>query len=63
MICEYCIGATITAGAVTYHSESPRTYKVANVQVDAVFNKVGYHYPQDAEAEVWLPPRRDVGQG
>ena len=23
----------------------------------------GYHYPQDAEAEVWLPPRRDVGQG
>ena len=23
----------------------------------------GYYYPQDAEAEVWLPPRRDVGQG
>ena len=23
----------------------------------------GYHYPQDAEAEVWLPPLRDVGQG
>jgi len=40
-------------GAVTNGSENPRTYKIANVQIDAVFNKVGYHYPQERIIALW----------
>jgi hypothetical protein len=40
-------------GGSAFGSESPRTYKIANVQIDAVFNKVGYHYPQERIIALW----------
>ncbi|MGD8931223.1 MAG: hypothetical protein PVI52_01545, partial [Chromatiales bacterium] len=42
-----------TRGASSHSSENPRTYKVANIQIDAVFNKVGYHYPQERIIALW----------
>jgi hypothetical protein len=45
-----------TAGASSFSADNPRTYKVANIQIDAVFNKVGYHYPQERIIALW----RDV---
>lgn len=42
-----------TKGASAFDAENPRTYKVANVQIDAVFNKVGYHYPQERIIVLW----------
>ena len=42
-----------TRGRSNFSSENPRTYKVANVQVDAVFNKVGFHYPQERIIALW----------
>jgi len=43
----------LTKGASEFHSQNPRTYKIANVQIDAVFNKVGYHYPQERIIALW----------
>jgi len=31
----------------------PFVYKGANIQIDAVFNKVGYHYPQQRIISLW----------
>jgi hypothetical protein len=31
----------------------PFTYSAANIQIDAVFNKVGYHYPQQRIIALW----------
>ena len=42
-----------TRGSSPFHSENPRTYKIANVQIDAVFNKAGYHYPQERIIALW----------
>jgi len=42
-----------TQGASAFSSANPRTYKVANIQIDAVFNKVGYHYPQERIIALW----------
>jgi len=42
-----------TRGGSDYTSENPRTYKLANIQIDAVFNKVGYHYPQERIIALW----------
>ena len=42
-----------TQGGSAFGSENPRTYKIANVQIDAVFNKVGYHYPQERIIALW----------
>jgi hypothetical protein len=46
-------GGMGTLGSSAFSSESPRTYKVANIQIDAVFNKVGYHYPQERIIALW----------
>jgi hypothetical protein len=32
---------------------TPRVYKGANIQYDAVLNKVGYHYPQQRIVSLW----------
>jgi len=40
-------------GSSPFSSENPRTYRVANVQIDAVFNKVGWHYPQERIIALW----------
>jgi hypothetical protein len=36
-----------TKGTSYFDGENPRVYKIANVQIDAVFNKVGHHYSQE----------------
>jgi hypothetical protein len=40
-----------------FNAERPRVYKAANIQIDAVFNKVGYHFPQQRIISLW----EDVG--
>jgi hypothetical protein len=42
-----------TRGRSSFSSENPRTYAVTNLQIDAVFNKVGYHYPQERIIALW----------
>ncbi|MDH3611698.1 MAG: hypothetical protein OES10_00330 [Gammaproteobacteria bacterium] len=36
-----------------FDGDNPRTYKLANVQIDAVFNKVGHHYSQERIIALW----------
>ena len=40
-------------GSSPYDGDNPRTYKIANVQIDAVFNKVGHHYSQERIIALW----------
>jgi len=47
-----------SAGMTVYGSSphttvKPRVYKAANVQFDAVFNKQGYHFPQERIITLW----------
>ena len=46
-------GGKSILGNSEYDGETPRTYRVANIQIDAVFNKVGYHYPQERIIALW----------
>jgi hypothetical protein len=47
---KYTLG---TKGGSAYGADRPRTYKIANVQIDAVFNKVGHHYSQERIIALW----------
>ncbi len=38
---------------VQYGSDNPRVYKAANIQLDMIFNKVGYHHPQQRIISLW----------
>jgi hypothetical protein len=40
-------------GSSPYDNENPRTYKLANLQIDAVFNKLGHHYSQERIIILW----------
>ncbi|MBM7059205.1 multicopper oxidase domain-containing protein [Pseudomonas sp. UL073] len=40
-------------GASQFSADHPRVYKGANIQIDAVFNKVGYHFPQTRILTLW----------
>jgi len=40
-------------GASPHSATKPRYYKAANVQFDAVFNKQGYHFPQQRIIALW----------
>ncbi|WP_151898825.1 manganese-oxidizing multicopper oxidase MnxG [Oceanisphaera profunda] len=40
-------------GSSQFTADKPRIYKAANIQIDAVFNKVGYHYPQTRMLALW----------
>jgi len=40
-------------GSSPFNADRPRTYKGANIQFDAVFNKAGYHYPQQRILTLW----------
>lgn len=40
-------------GAIEFGVDKPRVYKGANIQLDVVFNKVGYHYPQQRILSLW----------
>jgi hypothetical protein len=44
---------TYVNGSSPYTAYNPRTYKLANLQIDAVFNKVGYHYSQERIIILW----------
>jgi hypothetical protein len=50
-------GASLTAlwtgTASPFNATTPRVYKGANIQFDAVFNKSGYHYPQQRIIALW----------
>ena len=48
-------GLSVT-GKSPFNATTPRVYKAANVQFDVVFNKLGYHYPQERIITLW----RDV---
>ncbi|MGY2258741.1 manganese-oxidizing multicopper oxidase MnxG [Pseudomonas sp. SDO55104_S430] len=40
-------------GASLFTADHPRVYKGANIQFDAVFNKIGYHFPQTRILTLW----------
>jgi len=45
-------GMTVTGNSV-FNAQHPRIYKGTNIQYDAVFNKAGYHYPQQRIISLW----------
>ncbi|MEE8362263.1 MAG: hypothetical protein V3R71_08900, partial [Gemmatimonadales bacterium] len=46
-------GGFFDAPAIEFGAENPRLYKASVIQLDAVFNKVGYHYPQQRIITLW----------
>jgi hypothetical protein len=40
-------------GSSSFTADRPRIYKAANIQFDAVYNKVGYHFPQARILALW----------
>lgn len=42
-----------TRGASLFNAQTPRIYKGANIQFDAILNKAGYHYPQQRIVALW----------
>ena len=46
-------GPYATQGKSPFTATNPRIYKGANIQLDAVLNKVGYHYPQQRILTLW----------
>jgi len=48
--------STLPTG-IEFGGDKPRVYKGANLQLDVVFNKIGYHYPQQRILTLW----EDVG--
>jgi manganese oxidase len=40
-------------GGIEFGANNPRVYKGANIQLDVVFNKLGYHYPQQRILSLW----------
>ena len=42
-----------THGSSPFRASEPRVYKAANVQFDAVLNKLGYHFPQQRIITLW----------
>lgn len=40
-------------GGIQFGADKPRIYKGANLQLDVVFNKLGYHYPQQRILSLW----------
>jgi hypothetical protein len=46
-------GGLGVTGISPYNATTPRVYKGANVQIDVVLNKQGYHYPQQRIVALW----------
>jgi len=46
-------GGTGTTGGSPFNATNPRVYKGANIQFDAVLNKLGFHYPQERIGVLW----------
>jgi hypothetical protein len=40
-------------GSSPFNADTPRVYKGANIQFDAVFNKAGWHFPQERIIALW----------
>lgn len=38
---------------VQFDADNPRIYKGVNIQIDAIFNKVGWHHPQQRIITLW----------
>ncbi|MNZ35350.1 hypothetical protein D3C78_527470 [compost metagenome] len=47
------LGAMTFTGSSPFTADHPRVYKAADIQFDAVFNKVGYHFPQSRALALW----------
>ncbi|WCM53335.1 hypothetical protein OH720_10070 [Pseudomonas sp. WJP1] len=47
------LDAQTFSGASMFSADHPRVYKGANIQFDAVFNKIGYHFPQTRILTLW----------
>lgn len=45
--------AMTATGSSPFNATTPRVYKGANVQFDAVFNKLGYHFSQERIITLW----------
>jgi hypothetical protein len=45
--------ATVNLSGGPFGAYTPRIYRGANIQYDAVLNKVGYHYPQQRIVSLW----------
>jgi hypothetical protein len=54
---EFNSGESLTGmsfrGSSAFTADRPRIYKAANIQFDAVYNKVGYHFPQARILALW----------
>jgi len=46
-------GGFTTTGGSPFTATAPRIYKAANIQFDAVLNKLGFHYPQERIGVLW----------
>ena len=46
-------GRYVDLGTSPFNADTPRVYKGANIQIDAVFNKLGYHYSQQRIIALW----------
>ena len=46
-------GGLNSVGIIEFDAEQPRVYRSASIQVDAVLNKVGYHFPQQRIFSLW----------
>ncbi|MDN7141962.1 hypothetical protein KC131_15040 [Pseudomonas sp. JQ170] len=47
------LDAQTFSGTSMFSADHPRVYKGANIQFDAVFNKIGYHFPQTRILTLW----------
>ncbi len=47
------MGGLGITGNIQFGATNPRVYKAANIQIDAVFNKAGYHFPQERILALW----------
>ena len=50
---EYFSSQQDLPGGIEFGGDHPRVYKGANLQLDVVFNKQGYHYPQQRILTLW----------
>jgi hypothetical protein len=46
-------GGKSATGSPIYVANNPRLHAAANIQIDAVFNKAGYHFPQQRIIALW----------
>jgi hypothetical protein len=55
-------GGIETKGLSPFSSDNPRVYKGADIQFDAVFNKAGWHYPQERIIALWEDVRSIISK-